>query len=148
MSRSWLLSVLVVLMVTFVCLAFWSYRGHKDVVAVRGTVTLDGELVRQGAVIFFSHKGKGNLGKQEVLGRINDDGTYELANGDQPGVPPGWYQVSVVVMSAPIAPNGMHQRPTGMIPWQYSNPSTSGLEFLVNSSAATDGFNLTLHQGQ
>jgi hypothetical protein len=64
-------------------------------VPVSGKVTLGGEPLTAGVVVFTPDAGKGNTSKWTASGVIGKDGTYTLQTDTKDGAPPGWYKVSI-----------------------------------------------------
>ena len=64
------------------------FRG--DIGRVAGKVTLDGQPLRQGAVV-FQDTARGI----SVNAPLQSDGTYVARTHDQAGLPPGTYQVAI-----------------------------------------------------
>ena len=93
-------------------------------IPVAGTVTLDGQPLNVGTLVFTPDETKGNTSKIVCLSRIKD-GHYDLeTNGVTPsesgsGVPLGWYKVHYRVLQestkkhpvAPVEVNGKFMDP-------------------------------------
>lgn len=98
--------------------------------SVKGTITLDGEPVEPGVVIFSP----GVRGSGSSRGRIERGGAYELVTRNAVGIDPGFYRVSVRVFEKGDPP-GPGERQVAdlppLVPERYLSPDTSGLEFEV-----------------
>jgi hypothetical protein len=76
--------------------------GGEKRVPVAGTVTLDGKPLNGVLVVFSPDTTKGNTAPISATGPVTD-GHYELQtnaitrSGSGPGVPPGWYKVTVTI---------------------------------------------------
>ena len=95
---------------------------------VHGTVTLDGEPVKFGAVRFISEGGR------PAMGKIQSDGSYRLGTfEDDDGALPGSYRVSVMVREKGTEETAIQPAFPGpsLIPEGYEDPNTSGLAFEV-----------------
>jgi len=68
---------------------------------VSGKVTVDGNPLTKGTVIYRPDKTKGNNTGDEPIGEINAEGVYTLQTRGKPGAPLGWYKVTVSVTDAP-----------------------------------------------
>jgi len=89
-------------------------------VPVSGTVTLDGQPLNGGYLVFTPDTAKGNTGRISCTSRIKD-GRYDLeTNGvtradSGSGVPLGWYKVTFRMLEEstkkhPIAPINVHDK--------------------------------------
>lgn len=71
-------------------------------IPVAGTVTLDGKPLNGVLVVFSPDSAKGNTAPISATGQVTD-GHYELQTNavtraeSGPGVPPGWYKVTVTI---------------------------------------------------
>ncbi|RIK75970.1 MAG: hypothetical protein DCC67_14525 [Planctomycetota bacterium] len=108
---------------------------------VEGTVTLDGERVGPGTVVFAPADGKSN----PADGAIQLDGSYFLKTSRELGLKPGVYKASVTVFDQPeIKPGERSMTPAKMVtPPKYADPATSGLEFTVKPGQNTIDIGLT-----
>jgi hypothetical protein len=96
---------------------------------VAGIVTLDGDAVPKGAVLFAPQSAGSS-----AYGMIQDDGSYALYTGREEGLPPGKYVVTVSANeSAGTASKDGGPPPMGkaLTPEWYRDPATSGLTFDV-----------------
>lgn len=93
-------------------------------VPVSGTVTLDGQPLNGGYLVFTPDTAKGNPHRISCTSRIKD-GRYNLeTNGvtraeSGSGVPPGWYKVTFRMLEFstkkhPIAPINVHEKFTSV----------------------------------
>jgi hypothetical protein len=96
---------------------------------VSGKVTLDGQPVGPGAVVFAPVEGQTN----PADGAIQLDGSYFLKTSREVGLKPGTYNVSVSVFDQPeVKPGERSMVPAKLItPQKYADTETSGLEFTV-----------------
>lgn len=103
---------------------------------LRGHVTLDGQPVSQG-VLVFSNRTKG----VHVLATLDADGNYELQMAQGFGLPLGTYQVAVNPPAPTPAMPGAPPPPpfdaTIVIPAPYLQPDTSGLTTTVEPGENT-----------
>lgn len=84
---------------------------------VRGKVTLNGQPVAAGLVVFTPNPERGGRGKS-AHAETGSDGSYTLTLDGASAIPPGWYRVSL----AP-APAG-----APAFPAKLARPDRSGLE--------------------
>jgi hypothetical protein len=138
----WGLAAALVAVAAWYFLGAW--RSARDLVIVKGLVTVVDEALPRGVVIFHSNNAKGNLSAEEPRGEINKSGEYELKTGSQRGAPPGWYKVSVVALEPRRSVKGIHPPPVVMIDRKYGNPATSGLEVEVKHAAGSESYNIVL----
>jgi len=98
---------------------------------VRGKVTYQGQPLQQGTVMFNPTDST----SPPVLGRIADDGTYEVSAA------PGEYKVIVTSMtedSSGLDPDDPgYKAPESLIPEQYSNPLKTPLQATVTEGENT-----------
>src|SRR5215213_9123960 len=94
---------------------------------VTGKVTLDGQPVGPGAVVFAPIEGQTN----PADGAIQLDGSYFLKTSREIGLKPGTYKVSVSVFDQPeVKPGERSMVPAKLItPQKYADTETSGLEY-------------------
>jgi len=100
----------------------------SDMASVSGTVTYDGKPLDTGTVGFFP-VGPGPAG----YGSIQPDGSFRIRTGQQAGLPPGEYRITVQA-TGPIpepTPENLEPVPESIIPERYGNPDQSGLTFTV-----------------
>jgi len=100
----------------------------SDLASVTGTVTYDGKPLQTGTVGFFP-VGAGPAG----YGSIQPDGSFRIRTGQQAGLPPGEYRITVQA-TGPIpepTPENLEPVPESIIPERYGNQDQSGLTFTV-----------------
>jgi hypothetical protein len=102
---------------------------------VTGTVTLDGQPVGPGVIVFASAGGASNPSD----GAIQVDGSYFLRTGREEGLTPGDYHVGVTVLDQPAVKPGERSMEVAkyITPQKYAEPSTSGLQFTVEAGSNT-----------
>ena len=103
---------------------------------VSGNVSLDGEPIGPGAVIFAPVGGEEN----PATGAIQTDGSYFLKTSQERGLRPGKYMVALQINEIPtdLAPGQRDMRPAkSRIPLKYMDVKTSGLEFDVDEGSNT-----------
>ena len=89
---------------------------------VDGTVTLDGKPLSTGTVVFQ------NEGLPMGVGSLRSNGSYTVYTGDQRGLPPGDYQVTVSAYQTRPGRDAMEEPiPVLLTPPRYNKPETSGL---------------------
>lgn len=118
------------------------HRAEPMIGTVAGHVRLDDKPVRD-AVIVFEEPTKGI----SVNASIEPDGTFRIATFDQPGLPPGTYQVAVRPGSfgsgeTPLVGGPVASAPVTKIPARYQSPATSGLTATVQAGENTFPFEL------
>lgn len=132
--RWWATSLLLLLTVLVGC----SQRSESN---VSGTVSLDGEAIGPGFLVFAPVDGKSNPAK----GAIQLNGGYSLKTNNMEGLPAGKYKVSVAVLDQPpVAPGERSMvAAKSKIPEGYNKVETSGLEFEVKPGSNTIDVPLT-----
>jgi hypothetical protein len=102
---------------------------------VSGTVTLDGQPVGPGAVVFAPLDGQSN----PADGAIQMDGSYFLKTSREVGLKPGDYKVSVSVFDQPeVKPGERSMTPAKLVtPPNYADTETSGLQYTVEPGKNT-----------
>jgi hypothetical protein len=102
---------------------------------VSGTVTLDGQPVGPGTVVFAPPE----KGSNPATGTVQVDGSYFLKSNRTRGLHPGHYRASVSITHQDPIPAGQRSTvPAKLIsPQKYSEPATSGLEFDVAPGTQT-----------
>jgi hypothetical protein len=114
-----------------------------ELMPVLGKVTVNGERLRSGQVIFRPDAEHGNLSRHEPRGAIDRDGNFELATAGKKGVAPGWYQVAVIA-TEPFDRANPYVLPKSLIPIKYNDPKTSGLRVEVVRSASPAAYDIEL----
>jgi hypothetical protein len=102
---------------------------------VSGRVTLDGQPVGPGTVVFAPPEKTTN----PATGTVLVDGSYFLKSNRIRGLPPGHYKVSVsIIHQDPVPPGQRGTAPPKLVsPAKYSDPATSGLEYDVQRGTNT-----------
>jgi hypothetical protein len=107
----------------------WSGCSGNFASEVSGTVTMDGNPIGPGFLVFAAVDGDTN----PANGAIQPDGSYQLKTANTRGLNPGKYRVSVTILDQPDVPPGERSYivAKSRIPVKYNDMSTSGLEFDV-----------------
>ena len=100
---------------------------------VEGTVTLNGQPVQSGTVLFHSVEKTANGQGYTARGNIDHGGHYRLTTfSPNDGAVAGQHRVAVLASMAQVPESTMSGKPQASpIPPIYSSPSTSGLQFEV-----------------
>ncbi len=110
-------------------------------VPVKGKVTVDGEPLKQGSIVFRPDADKGNTLALEPAAQIADDGTYELNTRGKPGAPPGAYRVTVMAQ-VPLDPKNPYSRGKLLVPQEYTAKDTTPLRIEVVDHPAPGAYDL------
>jgi hypothetical protein len=128
-------------------------------VPVTGKIMVDGKPLASGTVNYVPDESKGNQGKALGIGQVSN-GDYTIrstsATGDKPGVPPGWYKVTVVAMGPPGADMPPPAKNGGKTPAEkapklsdargiaakFANARTTPLQIEVKEDATPDHYEL------
>lgn len=110
--------------------------GYPETVPVSGTVTYGDQPVESATVMFQALDGS-----RSAVGKTDSQGRYELTTfqpGD--GAEPGEYRVSIVAFEEPDELFDEEKHPEGfplknLLPAQYADPKSSGLEATVSAEA-------------
>lgn len=96
--------------------------------SVTGMVTLDGQPLDRGAVSFHAI-GSGPT----AVGQIDTTGRYTLKIGEDAGLPPGEYVVTVVASEDPLPPKGFDSPTPGELitPARYGSMQTTDIRKCV-----------------
>lgn len=116
--------------------------GNPHGADVSGVVTLDGERIGPGVVIFSPEDSTLSSSR----GTIDTGGRYHLVTKHDRGVAPGSYQVAVQVYdnTNPPAPGERQwESPAAVVPEKYLKVATSGLKFDVDAGSNTIDISLT-----
>lgn len=96
---------------------------------VRGKVTYQGEPLAHGLIVFAPDPERGAAGKP-ACGELAADGTFQLAQGGEAAISPGWYRVAIA--PAPqYAPGSLRDRVP--FPLDLARPDRSGVVREVKS---------------
>ena len=117
--------------------------GVGRLVPVRGKVTLDGQPLTTGSLVYMPSAEKGNTSNYEPAATINADGTYQLFTAQRDGAPIGWYKVWVVAQ-APADDKNPYAPTKSLIPARYAEPGTSKLEIEVVNRPSEGAYDLKL----
>ncbi|MEO0530086.1 MAG: hypothetical protein AAF266_05840 [Planctomycetota bacterium] len=106
-----------------------------------GTITLDGNPVPPGVVIFAAEKPGAGASKGNI-----EDGRYVIITRHERGLDPGKYRVAVRVFDkgTPPAPGERQMAKLApLVPEKYLDPKTSGLEYEVKPGSNEINIELT-----
>lgn len=143
--RKRLVMVVLALGVLVSGLVWWVRADAVPDVTVHGQVTVDGEPLPDGLVIFYPDSGRGNRSPVEPRARTDRRGRYQLRAEGKQGITPGWYRVAVVVHQ-PEPGGGLTARSKDSVrsDRRYENPNTSGLTVLVRPHSPRGGYDFDL----
>jgi hypothetical protein len=119
-------------------------RGPAPLTPVSGKVAYKGFSLQGGTIVFSPDLARGESGRP-ALGRINQDGTYQLTTGEAQGAPAGWYRVTVTSTAPSTAPvpGQIFSAPYSYLPEKYRDPELSQLACEVKPNRPnTIDFNL------
>ncbi len=110
---------------------------------VAGTITVKGQPLTAGTVVFHPDRDKGNKEKREPRATISSDapGRYQLSTDNQEGAPAGWYKVTVY---AHKPGSGSTSPPEWLVAPKYGDEKTSGLSVEVTKEARSGAYDLKL----
>ncbi len=143
------------------CAAFAAAGCHGSgpkLYTVKGKVSVNGNPLKGGAIVFHPDAAKGNKAATGASGTIKDDGEYELATNGKPGIPLGWYKVTVTALAPMGQPGGSVADPTkdgggGVAPLaapsaainpKFGDPATTTLSVEVVASPEPGRYDFSL----
>jgi hypothetical protein len=119
--------------------------GKEECLRVEGLITVNGQPLLSGTIVFHPDASKGNTSKREPRGTIvrGKPGRYRLTTDGQDGAPPGWYQVTVFALQ-PITRENSQRPPEWLADPKYADLKTSGLAVMVNKDARSGAYDFDL----
>lgn len=105
--------------------------GGSGLIPVKGVLTLDGTPV-EGAMIAFIAEDGGSAAQ----GWTRPDGTFALESGDQTGIKPGKYKITV--LKVPITADKGKALPKSEVPVLYSSRDKSPLSAVIPPPAGQE----------
>lgn len=118
--------------------------GGEKLIPVEGKVTVDGQPLTTGTVIFHPDTAKGNATMHEPRGELDQTGTYKIAVGTTTtGAPPGWYKVYVYA-AVKTNPQDPYSPEKWLVDPKYGDAATSGLAVEVKDGAPSGHYDLKL----
>jgi hypothetical protein len=110
-------------------------RGGSMESEVSGTVTLDGNKIGPGTIV-FAPTGPGG---KPATGSIESDGSYKLKTSRDAGLAAGSYRVAVSIRKMPENVKRGDRPPPGklLIPDKYEDETKSGLQYDVSPGRNT-----------
>ena len=109
---------------------FVGCRGSSMESEVSGTVTLDGNRIGPGTIVFAPAA----AGGKPATGSIESDGSYKLKTSRESGLAAGPYRVAISVRKMPENIKRGERPPLGklLIPEKYEDETKSGLQYEVS----------------
>ena len=131
--------------VAFAVLLSGCSTGKEEWVRVEGLVTVNGQPLPSGTIVFHPDASRGNTSKREPRGTIGrgEPGRYRLTTDGRDGAPPGWYQVTVFALQ-PITRENSQRPPEWLADPKYADVGTSGLAVAVRKDAGGGAYDLDL----
>ena len=105
----------------------------SGLIEVTGQVTIDGQPLTEGSVIFFPDSSQGNSGPMAGAS-IDTDGNYSIKTTGKAGALPGWYTVTIQLPGQDMIMGGDETK--AQVPALYSSPSTTPLKKEVKAGEA------------
>jgi hypothetical protein len=122
--------------------------GGSKYLPVSGKVTVDGVAATpsgegwSGTVMYHPDEEKGMKPEgPPLLGTINDQGGYSITSGPRPGVPPGWYKVTVDIKKA-SNPKDPYSLPVPLIGKRFNDPKETPFSVEVKPDAPAGHYDL------
>ena len=108
---------------------------------VKGKVTLNGTPATEGGVTYHDAA----TGLQQFAGGIGPDGTYAIRSRKEDGVPPGLYDVTVLVTETPKNTAGdTVALPKTISNQKFFNPKTTPFKIEVKADAPPGAYDLAV----
>jgi hypothetical protein len=114
---------------------FVGCRGSSLESEVSGTVTLDGNKIGPGTIVFAPTA----PGSKPATGSIESDGSFRLKTSREAGLATGAYRVAVSIRKMPENVKRGERPPLGklLIPEKYEDETKSGLQYEVSPGRNT-----------
>lgn len=110
------------------------HRSPGALTPVTGRISYQGRPLTTGTIVFVPDISRGETGPAGYA-KIRPDGTYVLQTTDGPGVPAGWYRITVTSLGPPGSTyNNPLPIPQSYIPDRYCDPDQSLLACEIKSS--------------
>ena len=112
-------------------------RGGSMESEVAGTVTLDGNKIGPGMIVFVPANSNGK--SRPATGSIESDGSYDLKTSRDTGLAAGSYKVAISIRKMPENVKRGDRPPLGklLIPEKYEDETKSGLQYDVSPGRNT-----------
>jgi hypothetical protein len=117
---------------------------------VTGKVTVEGEPLKSGVVLYVPDVQRGNRSRVRPAGPIDEEGSYTLSAEGKRNIPPGWY--IVVVQAFEPSPKGakstrsLRNRGRPLVNQAYGTAATSDLRVEVRGNAGPEDYDLRLRR--
>jgi hypothetical protein len=113
---------------------------------VSGQLLLDDKPIttdktKTAIINFHPDSSKGNLAKSIAVASVSETGQYTLNFGGKPGIPEGWYKVTVNY-SEPTNPKDPYSTLKQLISGKYSSKDTTPLSVEVKANAPPSNYEL------
>jgi hypothetical protein len=120
-------------------------RGGLMESEVSGTVTLDGNKIGPGMIVFVPVNSNGK--SRPATGSIESDGSYDLKTSRDTGLSAGSYKVAISIRKMPENVKRGERPPLGklLIPEKYEDETKSGLQYEVTPGRNTINIELVSH---
>jgi hypothetical protein len=117
---------------------------------VAGKVTVDGEPLKSGSVLYVPDAERGNRSPVRPAGKIDEKGRYVLSAEGKRNIPPGWYIVVVQAFEPPPKDTkntrSMLLKGRSLVNPEYGAADTSDLTVEVKKDATAEDYCLRLKQ--
>ncbi|SRR5579883_833382 len=123
--------------------------GREERVSVEGRITVHGQPLPSGTVVFHPDAARGNTSTREPRGAIrsNAPGRYQLTTDDKPGAAPGWYRVTVFALK-PVTRENAQRPPEWLADEKYADVRRSGLAVEVVPTPTPGAYDFDLQAPQ
>jgi hypothetical protein len=113
---------------------------------VSGQLLLDDKPIttnksKTAVINFHPDSSKGNMAKSIAVATVTETGQYTLNFGGKPGIPEGWYKVTVNY-SEPTNPKDPYSTLKQLISGKYSSKDTTPLSVEVKANAPPSNYEL------
>ena len=113
---------------------------------VSGQLLLDDKPItidksKTAIINFHPDSSKGNMAKSIAVATVSETGQYTLNFGGKPGIPEGWYKVTVNY-SEPTNPKDPYSTLKQLISEKYSSKDTTPLSVEVKAIASASNYEL------
>jgi hypothetical protein len=109
---------------------------------VEGKVTLDGQPLKTGSVVFWAGDGKEERSPRQPWSQIGEDGRFSIHTEGTEGAPVGTYKVTVIAED--LADSTKPDKTKLLVPRKYTNPETTPLSIKVVQFPDNGAYDLRL----
>lgn len=120
--------------------------GTPNLPPVSGQLLLNDKVIgtdktKTATINFHPDASKGNMAKSIAVATVTESGKYTLSYNGKPGIPVGWYKVTVHY-SEPLNPKDPYSPLKQLISEKYNSKDSSELSVEVKANASASNYEL------